>query len=221
MFYLTTYNKGKIMKSNSIYLLTLLSLFACGEEKSEDTADSFDVLVEFESQLTGRFDSLDQSVEDSSYYDVQLQACSVEVPELGGNVLYVEQALLSNVGSPYRQRLYVLSADTSDTVRSIIYTLRNESSLVGLCNRDETQTFEVGSYEEKEGCDVVLTYNGVGFEGRTEVGACPSDMNGATYATSIVSTSPDEITSWDQGWNAINQQVWGAVDGAYVFKRRE
>lgn len=210
------------MKNNAIYLLISLSLFACGEEKSEDTAtDSFDALVEFESQLTGRFDSLDQSVEDPTYYDVQLQACAVEAPELGDNVLYVEQALLSNVSSPYRQRLYVLSADTSDTVRSVIYTLSNESSLVGLCNRDEVATFEVGSYEEKAGCDVVLTYNGVGFDGSTEVGTCPSDMNGATYATSIVSTSPDEITSWDQGWDSSDQQVWGAVDGAYVFKRRE
>ena len=209
------------MKNNSIYLLISLSLFACGEEKSEDTADSFDALVEFESQLTGRFDSLDQSLEDPTYYDVQLQACVVEAPELGDNVLYVEQALLSNVGSPYRQRLYVLSADSSDTVRSVIYTLSNESSLVGLCNRDEVASFEVGSYEEKVGCDVVLIYNGVGFDGSTDVGSCPSDMNGATYATSVVSTSPDEITSWDQGWNASDQQVWGAVDGAYVFKRRE
>ena len=171
-------------------MLALFLFFACGEEKSEDTAtDSFDALVEFESQLTGRFDSLDQSVEDPTYYDVQLQACAVEAPELGDNVLYVEQALLSNVSSPYRQRLYVLSADTSDTVRSVIYTLSNESSLVGLCNRDEVATFEVGSYEEKQDV-VVLIYNGVGFDGSTEVGTCPSDMNGATYATSIVSNPP-------------------------------
>ena len=121
--------------------------------------------------------------------------------------------------SPYRQRLYVLSADTSDIARSVIYTLRMKVP----CGRkrDEVATFEVGSYEEKAGCDVVLTYNGVGFDGSTEVGTCPSDMNGATYATSIVSTSPDEITSWDQGWNSSDQQVWGAIDGAYVFKRRE
>jgi CpeT protein len=209
------------MTNNTFYALISLSLFACGE-KSEDTAvDSFDVLAEFESQLTGRFDSLAQSLVNPSYYDVQLQACAVEAPELGEHVLYIEQALLSNVESPYRQRLYVLSTEADGTVRSIIYTVSNEGSRIGLCNLDEVVTFDVGSYEERIGCDVVLTYNGIGFDGSTEEGACPSDMNGATYATSVVSTTPDEITSWDQGWNDNGQQMWGAVDGAYVFQRRE
>ena len=207
------------MKLQTLFLL--LPLVACGE-KSDDTAtDSFDLLETFESQLSGRFDSLDQSIEDPSYYDIQLHACAVEAPELGEHVLYIEQAMLSDVGSPYRQRLYVLTAESDDTVRSSIYTVSNEDALIGLCNSDEIATFEVGTYEPRTGCDVVLTYNGVGFEGSTEEGACPSDMNGATYATAVVTTTPDTITSWDQGWNDQGQQMWGAIDGAYVFQRRE
>ena len=208
------------MKLHSI-LVVLPLLTACGE-KSDDTAtDSFDLLDTFETQLAGRFDSLDQSIADPTYYDIQLHACPVEAPELGEHVLYIEQALLSNVQSPYRQRLYVLSSQSDDTVRSTIYTISNEDDFIGLCNRDEIATFEVGSYEKRTGCDVVLTYNGIGFEGSTDDGTCPSDMNGATYATAIVTTTPDTITSWDQGWNDQGEQKWGAIDGAYIFQRRE
>ena len=39
----------------------------------------------------------------------------------------------------------------------------------------------------------------------------------ASYATSIVETTDSMILSWDQGWDSNDQQVWGAVDGAYIF----
>ena len=57
--------------------------------------------------LSGTFDSSEQAAEDYSYYAVQLVACPVEAPELGANVLYIEQALADTPEDPYRQRLYV------------------------------------------------------------------------------------------------------------------
>ena len=138
---------------------------------------------------------------------------------MGDYVLYVEQALVSSSQSPYRQRLYVLEEREESVVRSNIYTLNNEDALIGLCASSEIASFTVEDAALKEGCHVDLAWNGTGFEGQTEEGTCLSDMNGASYATSIVTTSPDIIESWDRGWDDNGQQVWGAPDGAYLFQR--
>ena len=201
--------------------MLFLNLFlACGEKTSDTSEASFDVLSEFEAQLSGRFTSEAQSREDPSYFAVQLQACTVDAPELGEHVLYVEQALVDDVQSPYRQRLYVLEEIEEGTkVRSNIYTLTNEDSVIGLCNQTEMATFSASEATLKEGCHVELTWNGTGFNGQTEEGTCPSDMNGASYATSVVTTTPNTIESWDQGWNDQGEQMWGAVSGAYIFDR--
>lgn len=194
-------------------------ILACGE-KTTDSADSFDVISEFEAQLVGRFNSSAQSIEDPSYYDVTLSACPVSAPDLGDHVLYIEQALSTDLRSPYRQRLYVLDVtEEGVAVRSTIYTLENEDAYVGLCDESEMASFQASDATLKEGCHVDLTWNGTGFEGQTEEGSCPSDMNGASYATSFVTTTPTRIESWDQGWSANGNQVWGAVEGAYIFER--
>jgi len=49
---------------------------------------------------------------------------------------------------------------------------------------------------------------------------CATDYNGASYATAQVTLSDDQLTSWDQGWNDDDEQVWGATAGPYVFDRQ-
>ena len=202
-------------------MLLSLFAFACSEAETTEKEITVDIMDEFERQLTGRFTSEEQASTDMNYYAVQLHACAVEVPELGENVLYIEQALVDNVSSPYRQRLYVLSNLGDDWVRSEIYTLDNEDSFIGLCTNPEIASFSADVATLKDGCHVDLQWDGTGFTGQTEESSCPSAMNGASYATSIVETTPNQITSWDQGWDAQGNQVWGAVSGAYVFDRKE
>ena len=202
-------------------LLSLL-VFACSESKTNtEISEEFNILDEIEAQLSGRFTSEAQAQTNTSYYAVQLHACPVDVPTLGEYVLYIEQAMVSDVSSPYRQRFYVLTQEGEEQVRSEIYTLDNPSSFVGLCNQDEVSTFDASVATPKEGCHVNLIWDGTGFSGSTEEEACPSDRNGATYVTSIVTTTPDRIESWDQGWDNNGAQVWGAIDGAYIFDRKE
>ena len=201
----------------------LFSLFAiaCSESEPTNQELDFDILKEFSAQLSGRFTSEAQSISNPSYYAIQLHACPVDVPTLGSHVLYIEQALADNTGSPYRQRFYVLSDLGEDKVRSEIYTLENPESFIGLCTEDKIASFEASVATQKIGCHVELEWNGTGFEGKTQEGTCPSDINGASYATSIVQTTPTQISSWDQGWDANGNQVWGAIEGAYLFDRKE
>ena len=202
-------------------MLSLFMLFACGEKESVDTAEeSLDVLANFERQLSGTFDSSEQSVDDPTYYDVSLKACAVSIEGIETPALYIEQALSERLDEPYRQRIYILSQVDEITVKSEIYELDSAASFIGTCDEDEISTVEFDSITLKDGCEVVLEWNGEGFVGETEVNTCKSDMNGASYATSVVKTTETMITSWDQGWNSNDQQVWGAVEGPYIFLRK-
>ena len=131
---------------------------------------------------------------------------------------------MDSLSSPYRQRIYHLdnikSEEDSFSVRSTVYSINQESALVGLCNRTDVVSLDVSELILREGCHVDLTWNGEGFEGSTEGESCQSSLNGSAYATSEVKTTPDRIESWDRGWDAQGTQVWGAVNGAYLFDRK-
>ena len=202
-------------------MLSLLMLFACSEKSGVDTAEkSLDLLTVFERQLSGSFDSSAQALEDPTYYDVSLKACIVNIDNIETPTLYIEQALSDKQDEPYRQRIYILSQVDENTVQSEIYELDSPESFIGLCSESEVRTVSLDSITLKDGCEVVLEWNGEGFSGETGVDTCKSDMNGASYATSFVETTETMISSWDQGWNNDGEQVWGAVDGAYIFLRK-
>ena len=199
----------------------LFVLFGCVEDT--DTAEevaTLELAPMLAEQLSGHFDSSEQAASNSAYYAVSLKACDVEAPEFGSEVLYVEQALLSDLNAPYRQRLYVVEQLDDDTVQSTIYSLINEDSAIGLCDRSETVSFTSSDVTLRQGCHVTLEWNGTGFAGATEENSCESSLNGASYATSLVETTPSVISSWDQGRNSMGEQVWGAVDGPYIFSRQ-
>ena len=203
----------------------MIFLMACFSQEEtpalEDSAASVDLAPILAEQLSGTFNSSEQSNTDPRYYDIQLQTCAVDAPDIGAHVLYVEQASMSSLYSPYRQRLYVLTQTSDSEITSTIYSLKNPNAQIGLCNEDTVGSFSMDDVELREGCDVFLEYDEDGFQGATDIGTCSSDLNGAAYATSIVSTYADKIESLDQGFNSVGIQVWGAEAGPYIFMRQE
>ncbi|MEC7986980.1 MAG: chromophore lyase CpcT/CpeT [Myxococcota bacterium] len=204
--------------------ITIFLACAVNDNSSEFSQENaFDAVAEFEVQLVGRFTSEEQAAVHSNYWPVQLHSCIVSIPELGEHVLYVEQAMLDSVHSPYRQRIYHLEEIKTEeeySVRSTIYSVSNEDDLIGLCNESEVASIDADLLVIREGCHVDLVWNGEGFDGSTDGTSCESSLNGSVYATSEVQTAPERIESWDRGWDAQDNQVWGAVDGAYIFDRK-
>ena len=49
--------------------------------------------------------------------------------------------------------------------------------------------------------------------------ACASSLNGANYATSVVTLGESTPVSWGRGYDAGGSQVRGATKGGYVFDR--
>jgi hypothetical protein len=173
--------------------------------------------------LQGDFDSSVQAQEDEEYFSVSLRMCAVKLPELGSHILYVEQAMTSNLDSPYRQRLYGIET-IDNRVASRVYEMSpaTEAALVGGCDAPDSVQVELDNIREKTGCTVWFEPDGEDrYVGGTEGNECSSQRSGASYATSEVILEPLGIASWDRGWNEDDEQVWGAVAGPYEFARMD
>jgi len=57
------------------------------------------------------------------------------------------------------------------------------------------------------------------FVGSTVDRSCPSDLRGASYATTEVRVSEGELLSWDRGFDEEGRQVWGSRAGGYLFRK--
>jgi len=186
----------------------------------DDDVETFDAAAALERYLTGEFDSEAQSLEDPSYYHVELTMCAVEAPDFEGAVLYVEQAISGS--SPYRQRMYLIEpgADPATEAVSHVFEFHAPFPMTGACGRDEPVEILAEDVEEKQGCATYLTWLGDRFEGGTHEQDCLTDYNGATYTTAEITIDAAQLTSWDRGFDEGGNQVWGATAGPYVFDRK-
>ena len=164
-------------------------------------------LVQAATWLEGSFTSAEQAASDPSYFEV-------------------EQAIATAQDSPYRQRIYRvwLRPDRDQpggVVESAVYELPEPADFVNAWQRPGAfDGLSPLNLRKREGCEVVFRSFGDGWMmGETADGTCASTLRGAAYATSRVRLAPDEIRSWDQGFDTNGEQVWGAEDGPYVFKR--
>jgi hypothetical protein len=170
--------------------------------------------------MCGSFNSGQQSLDDSDYYNVALEMHRIWNDRKDGYWIYVEQAISDTKQKPYRQRIYHLVED-DEKIRSIVYTLKDEKKFVGGYNNPSVFDFlNYNEIELKEGCDVIISRKDeTTFIGSTVDDNCPSRLSGATYATTKVVIKENVLISWDQGFNQNHEQVWGAVKGGYIFNK--
>lgn len=171
--------------------------------------------------MTGSFSSAQQAAADTSYFDVRLEIVPIWPDRADGRWLYVEQAAAGHVERPYRQRVYHVTASEPGKITSEVFTIPQPLRFAGAW-RDEAPLAALSpdSLELREGCAVVLRRTEHGFfEGGTVGTGCASSLSGAAYATSEVRLTPRSLTSWDRGFDADGNHVWGAEDGPYVFDR--
>ena len=204
-------------------LPVLLAFFACSSDTDSDTGANLVALepaTEVFEMLQGNFDSTAQATDNPTYLEISLKMCAFEMPELGPQVLYVEQAALNDIGNPYRQRIYLVE-EVDGRVASHVYAMETsvESAMVGACEDPASISISMDQIVERIGCTVWLEADENGYAGGTEGIECSSSLGGAAYATSEVRLSETKIESWDQGWDRDGNQVWGATSGAYVFDR--
>jgi hypothetical protein len=167
--------------------------------------------------MQGSYSSEKQSVKDTSYFNISLRM--VPIWKNKGHYLYVEQALFKKQDKPYRVRIYKITQRSENEFISEIHTLKNEKDWVGKWATPEAfDAISENDIDLKPGCGVVLQRVSKNkFVGSTGEKTCPSELRGASYASSKATVLQNEIISWDQGFDKDGKQVWGATKAGYNF----
>ncbi|WP_282044256.1 chromophore lyase CpcT/CpeT [Winogradskyella flava] len=206
------------MKRLFPFMVTLLIISSCKNETKTDV-DSDNELEELFTAMKGSFNSEVQSQVDSSYYNISLHMYPIW--EDKGKFLYVEQALNQMQNKPYRQRIYEVTRTSDSTFSSAVYMLDADSLWIGKWKTPKA--FDSISLKDiilKEGCEVVLKRVAPKhYIGKTGDNTCVSTMRGASYARSEVEILEDKVISWDRGFDANGEYVWGAEKGPYIFNK--
>ncbi len=202
-----------ILILTSIFALLQLPLQAQEQINERDVKKLYQM-------MQGFYSSEIQSLEDSSYYDIRLKMVPMWT-DFEGYWLYVEQAMSDSEAKPYRQRVYQLMLANDSTIESRVYTIKNGEQYYGDWKYDNPlEGLTLDSLTERTGCSIWLHKNPDGtFYGSTNRNDCESNLRGATYATSKVMITRQQLDSWDQGFNDSGKQVWGAVKGPYQFRK--
>lgn len=203
------------MKPASLALLFLLSV---GRALAGDTP-----VERLAALLSGAFSSADQAYTDRSYRNATLRCVRIWPDRTDGPWFYAEQALQSAPEQPYRQVVYQLAATAAEALELRSFELPDPIALTNAW-REPARFGKLTPSDllAREGCTVTLHALPDGsFKGTTAGQGCASDLNGAAYATAELTIAPDRIVSWDRGYNAAGRQVWGPLNGGYLFKRVE
>ena len=203
-------------------LLIFVLVFNCkNTEKTTLTEENKEAegLEELFTLMQGSFNSEIQSQVDSAYYNISLHMYPIW--EDKGNFLYVEQALNSMQNKPYRQRIYEVAQLNDSTFSSAVYTLDVDSLWIGKWKTPKAfDSISIKDIALKEGCEVILKRISENhYIGKTGDTTCVSTMRGASFARSEVEILEDKILSWDRGFDAEGNYVWGAEKGPYIFNK--
>lgn len=206
----------------NIFLFTVLSFTITSCKSNQNlVSKSESNLKELITIMQGSYSSEKQSVKDTSYFNISLRM--VPIWKNRGHYLYVEQALFKKQDKPYRVRIYKVSQRSENEFISEIHTIKNEKEWIGKWKTPEAfDALSENDIDLKAGCGVVLhRVSKNKFTGSTGEKTCPSELRGASYASSKVTVLPNEIISWDQGFDKVGKQVWGATKAGYVFDKLE
>jgi hypothetical protein len=202
----------------AVKILVFVCFVIAAVSSATASADELETLVDW---LTGSFSSAAQAQADSAYYDIRLEMVPIWAERASGHWLYVEQAAAGSLDRPYRQRVYQVMTECDGSLVSVVYALPEPLRFAGAWR--EPARFDQltpDSLLPRVGCSVVLWRDSSGvFSGGTVGTECASQLRGAQYATSEVVVAADRIESWDRGFAAPDEQVWGAEKGPYIFLR--
>jgi len=209
------------LKHLPILFVVFSLLMSCKNDTktTPETPNTDTELDELLQVMQGSYNSEVQSQVDSSYYNISLHMYPIWKDK--GHYLYVEQAINAMQHKPYRQRVYKLNRLTDSTFSSEVYNLAVDSLWIGKWKTPTAfDSISPNDITLKQGCEVVLKrLDKNHYMGKTGDTTCVSTLRGAAFARSEVEILEDKIISWDRGFDAEGNYVWGAEKGGYIFNK--
>lgn len=177
------------------------------------------------SHLVGAMDTSAQASANPDAPNVRITTCKVKVKDAASLnrpqavFLYQEQALSRRLSQPYRQRfLRIAPSANSLGVESAVFKAPTPKAWIGLCGKPEAERVVQRSDIGASNCSVFLQRSGENYMGETSAGGCPSDYKGAVRITNRILLHEAGMNTWDRGFDATGNQVWGAKDKPYQFR---
>jgi hypothetical protein len=198
-----------------IWVISGLILIFCSCQKKDAE------LLQLRSYMTGAFKGQGPAEAEFNSKDTRLQMVQIWEARRDGYWLYREQANIINLEQPYLQRVYHLNRAEDGPIKIDVYQLVDPLRFVGAWKKKELLVELTPSFlVEKEGCSIILKKeNESTFVGSTVDKDCPSSEAGAAYATTEVKITETELYSWERGFDANDDLVWGPEARGYIFTK--
>jgi hypothetical protein len=204
------------MKTNRWVGLTIASWVTLTSPTDARSQASVEAVAQ---HLIGVMDTSAQAERIDDMPNVRMTTCNVTVESRTERFLYQEQALNRTLDRPYRQRFLSLTlTDEGQSVESKAYEPTTLEPWIGLCQKPERDRLISPTQINAVECSVFLAPWHNVYIGHTQSGGCPADFRGATTITNIVVLHGAGMDTWDRGFNAQGQQIWGARDRPYQFR---
>ena len=172
------------------------------------------------SHLEGVMSTASQAASDPNFVGVQMTTCRVEIEnsQPSSVYLYQEQALIEDLSSPYRQRFLQITDGEQGRIDSHTFKPNDLSQWIGFCEQP-TRSVALTNLGEQT-CSVSLRPSAVGgFVGSTPPNGCVANVRGARSVTNVVVLHSQGMDTWDRGLDAAGNQVWGAENTPYRYRR--
>ena len=211
------------MKPNFFFLIfSGLIWFSMPKSQAQQKLEKNDLATVYD-WVSGSFSSEAQFKSDSGYFNISLKMRPVWKSRKGEHWIYLEQAIVASMDKPYRQRMVQLTQKGDSVILATIYDLPGPGRFTGAYDRPEAfDQLKPDSIRIKEGCAFsIRKVNSNTYSGATSGKLCHSALKGASYSTTRVTITKNQVLSWDQGWDAEDKLVWGAVKGPYQFVKME
>ena len=199
------------------FFLGIFSPLAAASPKGEEPSLSITAVAD---RLVGVMDTSAQADADSNFVSVQMTTCRVAIADSAADsvYLYQEQALSEDLSAPYRQRFLQITPGDRQRIDSNTFKPENPEQWIGLCDRAAAERQVPAEALGDRVCTVALRASPLGFVGSTPRSGCPTNVRGAASITNIVVLHEGGMDTWDRGFDAAGNQVWGAEETPYQYR---
>ncbi|OED41614.1 hypothetical protein AB832_03285 [Flavobacteriaceae bacterium (ex Bugula neritina AB1)] len=204
------------MRMLPLFFTLFLFLSGC---KSDEICDI--ELHNFVTLLNGNFSSREQAERESGYYNIGLSNISIWKNQ-PGFWIYQELFNSENPKKIYTQRILKIERVDSITISSSSYIIPNQKKYSnGWKKASIFDQLRIDSLKIRSGCEVYFRKKTSSiYQGKTNNRTCTSNsIKNVAYITSNVVISHDIISSWDRGYTIDGKQIWGKIQGPYIYKR--
>ena len=143
---------------------------------------------------------------------------TVSGPPRPTNLLYLEQYEKANPKTPIRQRVYHIQKHSTTPVL-LLYRFAPDTAPPTPATAENLALVDIKAIIPIVDAEMQLIERNGKIWGELVAGSMPSSFRGAVSMTSRICIAEEGLTTWDRGFDANSNQVWGPGEEGMFFRR--